>query len=169
MCSSDLGNPRDQIMPFYKAVKPHGYIGWGKTTHLGYGIPLMMGAKLARPEMFCLNFMGDLAFGHTGTEIETAVRAEIPITSLVINNRTMGGYDDKMPTAMAKYGAGNQGGDYAGMATAMGALGIHVEKPTDISMAIQQARVANEEGKVVVIEVATVQEKRFSQYEDLMS
>ena len=164
----DAGNPRDQIMPFYKAVKPHGYIGWGKTTHLGYGIPLMMGAKLARPDKFCMNFMGDLAFGHTGTEIETAVRAEIPITSLVINNRTMGGYDDKMPTAMAKYGAGNQGGDYAGMAKAMGALGLHVEKPGDISMAIQQAKVANEEGKVVVIEVATVQEKRFSQYEELL-
>ncbi|GIT38823.1 MAG: hypothetical protein Ct9H300mP8_00190 [Gammaproteobacteria bacterium] len=41
----DAGNPRDQIMPFYKASIPHGYIGWGKTTHLGYGIPLVMGAK----------------------------------------------------------------------------------------------------------------------------
>ena len=38
----DAGNPRDQIMPFYKASIPHGYIGWGKTTHLGYGIPLVL-------------------------------------------------------------------------------------------------------------------------------
>ena len=70
----DAGNPRDQIMPFYKATVPHGYIGWGKTTHLGYGIPLAMGSKMANPDKFCMNFMGDLAFGHTGTEIETAVR-----------------------------------------------------------------------------------------------
>ena len=45
----DAGNPRDQIMPFYKASAPRGYIGWGKTTHLGYGIPLMVGAKIADP------------------------------------------------------------------------------------------------------------------------
>ncbi|MBS01786.1 MAG: hypothetical protein CMQ24_03655, partial [Gammaproteobacteria bacterium] len=62
----DAGNPRDQIMPFYKATVPFGYIGWGKTTHLGYGIPLAIGAKIADPSKFCLNFMGDLAFGHTG-------------------------------------------------------------------------------------------------------
>jgi len=109
----DAGNPRDQIMPFYKATTPHGYIGWGKTTHLGYGIPLVMGAKMADPSKFCMNLMGDLAFGHTGMEIETAVRAQIPITTIVINNGTMGGYDKSMPTAMEKYGAGNQTGDYA--------------------------------------------------------
>jgi len=165
----DAGNPRDQIMPFYQATVPHSYIGWGKTTHLGYGIPLMIGAKLADPQKFCMNFMGDLAFGHTGTEIETAVRAQIPITSLVINNQTMGGYDDKMPTAMAKYGAGNQSGDYAGMAKAMGAQGIHVNKPEEIGPAILKARRANDEGEVVVIEVATRQEKDFSQYEDFFT
>ena len=44
-------------MPFYTSTVPHSYIGWGKTTHLGYGIPLMIGAKLAKPDKFCLNFM----------------------------------------------------------------------------------------------------------------
>jgi len=160
----DAGNPRDQVMPFYQATVPHSYIGWGKTTHLGYGIPLMMGAKLADPDKFCMNFMGDLAFGHTGTEIETAVRAQIPITTLVINNQTMGGYDDKMPVAMEKFGAGNQSGDYAGMARALGAKGIHVSEPEQIAPAIETAQQANREGEVVVIEVATRQEKRFSQY-----
>ena len=164
----DAGSPRDQIMPFYEATVPHGYIGWGKTTHLGYGIPLMMGAKLADPSKFCMNLMGDLAFGHTGTEIETAVRAEIPITTVVINNRTMGGYDEKMPVAMERYGAGNQGGDYAGMAQAMGAQGIHVNDVREIAPAIQQAQRANQDGEVVVIEVATRQFTRFSQYPELL-
>ena len=164
----DAGNPRDQIMPFYKATIPHSYIGWGKTTHLGYGIPLVIGAKLADPEKFCLNFMGDLAFGHTGTEIETAVRSEIPITTVVINNRTMGGYDQKMPVAMERYGAGNQGGDYAAMAQAMGALGIHVDDAGQIAPAIERAQRANQEGEVVVIEVATKQLTDFSQYPELL-
>jgi thiamine pyrophosphate-dependent acetolactate synthase large subunit-like protein len=165
----DAGNPRDQIMPFYKATVPHGYIGWGKTTHLGYGIPLMMGAKMADPSKFCMNFMGDLAFGHTGTEIETAVRAQIPITTIVINNRTMGGYDEKMPTAMEKYGAGNQSGDYAGMGQALGARGIHVSDAAGIGPAIKQAQKANDEGEVVVIEISTRQDTRFSQYTEFTS
>lgn len=165
----DAGNPRDQIMPFYKATVPHGYIGWGKTTHLGYGIPLMIGAKLADPNKFCMNFMGDLAFGHTGTEIETAVRAQVPITTVVINNRTMGGYDEKMPVAMEIYGAGNQGGDYAGMAKAMGAEAIRVSQSGEIAPAIQAAQRLNDEGEVVVVEIATRQYTHFSQYPELLS
>jgi thiamine pyrophosphate-dependent acetolactate synthase large subunit-like protein len=164
----DAGNPRDQIMPFYRATVPYGYIGWGKTTHLGYGIPLAMGAKIANPEKFCMNLMGDLAFGHTGMEIETAVRAEIPITTLVVNNRTMGGYDKYMPIAMEKYGVGNQSGDYAGVARALGATAINVDEIAAIGPAIKQAQAANKDGKVVVIEVSTRQDTRFSQYYDLL-
>ena len=162
----DAGNPRDQIMPFYKATVPHGYIGWGKTTHLGYGIPLAMGAKMADPSKICMNLMGDLAFGHTGMEIETAVREEIPITTVVINNRTMGGYDHHMPVAMEKYGAGNQGGDYAGVARALGAEAIDVDEVNGIAPAIETAQNLNRDGKVVVVEIATRQDTRFSQYTD---
>ena len=45
----DAGAPRDSIVPFYTATVPSSYIGWGKTTHLGFGLPLMIGAKLAHP------------------------------------------------------------------------------------------------------------------------
>lgn len=164
----DAGNPRDQIMPFYKATTPYGYIGWGKTTHLGYGIPLVMGAKMADPDKFCMNLMGDLAFGHTGMEIETAVRAEIPITTIIMNNRTMGGYDKSMPTAMERYGAGNQTGDYAGVAQALGAKTFKIDEVAAIGPAIDEAQNANKDGKVVVIEISTRQDTRFSQYYDLL-
>ena len=164
----DAGNPRDQIMPFYKASAPGGYIGWGKTTHLGYGIPLAVGAKVADPSKFCMNFMGDLAFGHTGLEIETAVRGEVPITTVVINNGTMGGYDKSMPTAMQRFGAGNQTGDYAGIARACGAEAINVDTVEGIAPALEAAKRANEEGKVCVVEIATRQDTRFSVYSDLL-
>ena len=45
----DAGSPRDQLSPFWKTTAPHTYIGWGKTTQLGYGLGLAMGAKLAMP------------------------------------------------------------------------------------------------------------------------
>lgn len=165
----DAGAPRDTIVPFYTATVPHSYIGWGKTTHLGYGIPLMIGAKLAKPEKFCLNFMGDLAFGHTGLELETAVRAGLPITTVVINNRTMGGYDEKMPVAMERYGVGNQSGDYAGVAKALGARSVRINDPKRIGPALKSAMRHNAEGRVAMIEIATRQETRFSTYPGLLT
>ena len=88
----DAGAPRDMIMPFYPGTVPHSYVGWGKTTHLGYGIPLMTGVKIACPDKFCLNFMGDGAFGMSGLDIETSVRAGAPITTVVLNNGGMATY-----------------------------------------------------------------------------
>ena len=164
----DAGNPRDQIMPFYPACAPRGYIGWGKTTHLGYGIGLAIGAKMADPSKLCMNFMGDLAFGHTGMEIETATRADIPIITVVVNNLTMGGYDKKMPVAMKRYGVGNQSGDYVGVARALGACGFHVRQPGEIGPAIERAKVANAAGRTAVIEIRTRQETRFSVYPELL-
>ena len=35
VATHDAGNPRDQIMPFYKAANPYGYIGWGKNHSPG--------------------------------------------------------------------------------------------------------------------------------------
>ncbi|WP_374450042.1 thiamine pyrophosphate-requiring protein, partial [Stella sp.] len=51
----DAGSPRDQLSPFWQATEPLSYIGWGKTTQLGYGLGLAMGAKLACPDKLCIN------------------------------------------------------------------------------------------------------------------
>ena len=49
-------------------------MGWGKSTQLGYGLGITMGAKLAAPKKLCVNVMGDAAIGMTGMDIETAAR-----------------------------------------------------------------------------------------------
>ncbi len=51
----DAGSPRDQLSPFWESTTPLSYIGWGKTTQLGYGLGLAMGAKVAQPEKTCIN------------------------------------------------------------------------------------------------------------------
>ena len=96
------------------------------------------------------------------------MRADAPITTVVINNQTMGGYDKSMPTAMEKYGAGNQSGDYAGVARALGAKAISVDQVEGIAPAIEEAKIANKEGQVCLIEVATRQDTRFSVYGDYL-
>ena len=85
----DAGSPRDQITPFWQATAPLSYIGWGKTTQLGYGLGLAMGAKLAHPDKLCINVWGDAAIGFTGMDFETAVRERIPILSILFNNFSM--------------------------------------------------------------------------------
>ena len=72
------------MVPFYNATTPHSYIGWGKTTHLGFGIPLMIGAKMACPDKMCVNLMGDGAFGMSGTDLETSARSGAAITTVLV-------------------------------------------------------------------------------------
>ena len=52
----DAGSPRDQLTPFWQSVTPLSYIGWGKTTQLGMGLGLAMGAKLEHPDKLCINW-----------------------------------------------------------------------------------------------------------------
>ncbi len=68
----DAGSPRDQdltVLGF--CTEPLSYIGWGKTTQLGMGLGLAMGAKLAKPDKLCINLWGDAAIGFTGMDFET--------------------------------------------------------------------------------------------------
>ncbi len=161
----DAGAPRDTIMPFYTATVPHSYIGWGKTTHLGYGIPLMIGAKLAKPDKFCLNFMGDGAFGMSGLDIETSVRAGAPITTIVLNNGGMATYPGGYPTAAELFGTTHMTGDYAKIAEGMGAVGITVTQPGNVADALKQAQRLNAEGKTVLLDIHTNLEARRSNFD----
>ena len=160
----DAGAPRDTIMPFYTATVPHSYIGWGKTTHLGYGIPLMIGAKMAAPDKFCLNFMGDGAFGMSGLDIETSVRAGAPITTIVLNNGGMATYPGGYPVASELFGTTHMTGDYAKIAEGMGAVGITVTSPNEIAPALAKARQLNAEGRTVLLDIHSNMEARRSNF-----
>ena len=154
----DAGNPRDQVTAFYEAIIPHGYIGWGKTTQLGMGLGLMHGAKLASPDMNCINIMGDAAFGMTGMDFETGVRNKLGVTTIVLKNSVMGGYSKHHPEAAKRYSIEKLGGDYAAMARAMGGHAETVVKPADIRPAIARALAQNANGTPALIEIRTREE-----------
>jgi acetolactate synthase-1/2/3 large subunit len=158
----DSGSPRDQLMPFYRATAPRGYLGWGKSHALGTGLGLIMGAKLAAADKFCVNFMGDAAFGMTGLDFETAVRTGIPITTIVLNNSSMAIERHALVVSHDKYRARDIGGNYADLGRAMGGYAERVEKPDEIVPAIQRARRHNESGRAVLLEFITSQEITFS-------
>ncbi|MCI0813300.1 MAG: thiamine pyrophosphate-requiring protein, partial [Chloroflexi bacterium] len=158
----DSGSPRDQLMPFYQAGGPRTYIGWGKSHGLGTGLGLNMGAKLADPDKFVVNFMGDAAFGMAGLDFETAVRSNIPILTVVFNNSTMAIETSAMAGSHELYRTRDLGGHYADLGRAMGGWAERVEDPEDVAAAIQRARNATENGQAALLEFITNEEVEFS-------
>jgi len=158
----DAGSPRDQISPFWEPVAPLTYLGWGKTTQLGYGLGLAMGAKLARPEMLCVNLWGDAAIGFTGMDFETAVRERIPILSVLLNNFSMAIELKIMKVATEKYRSTDISGNYADFARALGGWGERVTEPNAIVPAIKRAIAKTREGTPALLEFITEQAEDFS-------
>ncbi len=160
----DSGNPRDQIVPFYEATTPRGYLGWGNSTQLGAGLGYAMGAKLAAPEKTVVNLMGDTAVGMCGTDFETASRNRIGTITVIINNGAMGGYEKNIPIAVEKYGSKFLTGDYTKMADSLGCHAETITQPGDVGPALARAQEIASGGQPVVLEIMTREEPVFSQY-----
>jgi acetolactate synthase-1/2/3 large subunit len=160
----DAGSPRDQMSPFWQSVAPLSYIGWGKTTQLGYGLGLAMGAKLARPDHLCVNVWGDAAIGFTGMDFETAVRERIPILSVLFNNFSMAIEIPIMPVSTEKFRSTDISGHYADMAKAFGGYGERVETPDQIIPAIQRGIQKTQEGVPALLEFITAKEIQISSF-----
>lgn len=164
VATHDSGNPRDQMSPFWKALEPNSYIGWGKSTHLGYGLPLALGAKVAKPEKTVINVMGDAAFGMSGLDIETAARNHIGILTIVLNNSCLGDYERILPNATRLYGTRFLSGDYTKVAEGLGAYAERVEKPEEIVPALRRALKVTQEHRPALLEMITKEEIQFSKY-----
>ena len=158
----DAGSPRDQLSPFWQPVTPLSYIGWGKTTQLGYGLGLAMGAKLESPEKLCINVWGDAAIGFTGMDFETAVRERIPILSVMLNNSCMAIELPIMQVATQKFRSTDISGNYAALAQALGGYGERVTQPGAIVPAITRAVQKTQEGTPALLEFITAKEIEFS-------
>jgi len=160
----DSGNPRDQLLPFYEAIVPRGYLGWGKSTQLGYGYGLALGAKLAAPRKLVVNVMGDAAFGMVGMDVETAARERIGVLTILLNNSVMGGYDRSMPVAAERYRTHRLSGDYAAVASGLGAHAERVTSPADVAAAIARAAKVTMSGTPAVLEFITRAEPEVPRY-----
>jgi acetolactate synthase I/II/III large subunit len=161
----DSGSPREQLLPFYRATRPRSYLGWGKSHQLGTGLGLTIGAKIAAPEKFCVNFMGDAAFGMTGLDFETAVRCGVPILTIVLNNSQMAIEIPHMKLSHERHRARDLGGSYANLARDLGGWSERVEDPSQVADAILRARHQTEEGRACLLEFVTSAETAFSRRE----
>lgn len=119
---------------------------------LGWGLPAAMGMKLARPNDHLINVVGDGAFWMVAQDLETAVRENLPIINVVVNNFSYGNTRDRQKSAHhGRYlGVFYQNPDFAEFGKLLGAYGERVEKAEDVLPAIQRAIAS---GKPAVIDV----------------
>ena len=162
----ESGSSREYLVPFWEARHPRSFIGWGKSTQLGYSLGLAMGAKMAAPEKQVINIMGDAAFGTVGLDIETAVRAEIPILTIVLNNSIMAIYQDsRFPFAIEKYRVKELSGQFSEVAEAMGAYSEKITDPGEIVPAIERGLEVTRSGRTAVLEFITKEEGEYSKFQ----
>ena len=160
----DSGYPRNQLVPFWPALNPRSYIGWGKSTQLGYGLGLALGAKVAAPDKVVINVMGDAAFGMAGLDIETAARSELGTITVGLNNGVMTHYYDHFPHATENWKSNELGGIYSDTAKSLGAHGERIHNPDEIGPAMKRALEASNSGQPVLLEMITKEEENISNY-----
>jgi len=97
-----------------------------------------------------------------GLVFEPAVRCNIPITTIVLNNSTMAIETQAMKFSHEKLRTRDLGGNYANLARDLGGYGERVEHSAQVGDAIRRARRLNENGTTVLLEFITSEETAFS-------
>ncbi|NYT38412.1 sulfoacetaldehyde acetyltransferase [Allopusillimonas soli] len=161
MVSTDIGNINSVANSYLRFEKPRSFfapMSWG---NCGYALPTIIGAKVAAPERPAIAYAGDGAWGMSMSEIMTCVRHDIPVTAVVFHNRQWGAEKkNQVDFYNRRFVAGeldNQ--SFAGIAQAMGAQGIVVDKLEDVGPALRKAVEAQmNEGKTTVVEIMCTRE-----------
>lgn len=116
-------------------LTPRGIAG------LGWGLPFAMGAKLARPQSKVIGLVGDGGFAHVWGEIEMAVRENIPVVLIVLNNSqlAMQRHGELLGFGKTTTGIEFAAVDHAQIARAVGANGVRIEDPEGFAPALRKA------------------------------
>lgn len=123
------------LAPGMRFLTPRGLAG------LGWGVPLAMGAKVAKPAARVVALVGDGGFAHSWAELETMVRMDITLTVVVLNNGVLGYQKDAETVKFGTYTTACHFApvDHAAIARACGCVGVHVETPVEILPALRDA------------------------------
>ncbi|GES52403.1 hypothetical protein Rhsp01_49040 [Rhizobium sp. NBRC 114257] len=114
-------------------LTPRGLAG------LGWGLPLALGAKAARPEHPVVAIIGDGGFAHSWAEMETMVRSELPITIILLNNGILGFQRDAETVKFGRFTSACHFApvDHMKIAQACGCPAVRVEDPAELTAHLQ--------------------------------
>ncbi len=161
MVSTDIGNINAVANSYLRFEEPRSFFAPMSFGNCGYSLPTMIGAKLAAPDRPAIAYAGDGAWGMSMVEIMTCVRHDIPVTAVVFHNRQWGAEKkNQVDFYNRRFVAGElESESFAGIAKAMGAEGIVVDKLEDVGPALKKAvDMQMNQGKTTVIEVMCTRE-----------
>ncbi|MFJ8917485.1 sulfoacetaldehyde acetyltransferase [Amycolatopsis sp. NPDC102389] len=161
MVSTDIGNINSVANSYLRFEEPRSFFAPMSFGNCGYALPTIIGAKAAAPDRPAISYAGDGAWGMSMGEIMTAVRHDIPVTAVVFHNRQWGAEKkNQVDFYNRRFVAGElESESFAGIAKAMGAEGVVVEKLDEVGPALQRAVEAQmNEGKTAVIEIMCTRE-----------
>lgn len=161
MISTDIGNINSVANSYLRFEKPRSFFAAMSFGNCGYAFPTIIGAKVAAPDRPAVSYAGDGAWGMSMGETMTCVREDIPVTAVVFNNGQWGAekknqvdfYDHRFIAGELD----NQ--SFAGIAKAMGAEGVVVNRLEDVGSALARAVDAQmNDRKTTIIEIMCTQE-----------
>lgn len=119
---------------------------------MGWGFPAAMGLKLARPDARVVVVAGDGSFWMVAQDVETAVREDIAVVIVVMNNFAFGNTRDRQRFAFGERynGVFYKNPDFAEFARLLGAHGERVESDDQFAPALQRSLAA---GRPAIIDV----------------
>lgn len=161
MVSTDIGNINSVANSYLRFERPRSFLAPMSYGNCGYALPTIIGAKVAAPERPAIAYAGDGAWAMSMGEIMTAVRHDIPVTGVVFHNRQWGAEKKNQVDFYNRrfVAAELESQSFAGIAEAMGAEGIVVEKLDEVGPALQRAVTAQmKEGKTTVVEIMCTRE-----------
>ena len=161
MVSTDIGNINSVANSYLRFEEPRSFFAPMSFGNCGYALPTMIGAKLAAPDRPAIAYAGDGAWAMSMVEILTAVRHDIPVTAVVFHNRQWGAEKKNQVDFYNRrfVAAELENESWSGMAKAMGAEAIVVDKLEDVGPALKKAiDMQMNEGKTCVIEIMCTRE-----------
>lgn len=161
MVSTDIGNINSVANSYLRFERPRSFLAPMSFGNCGYALPTIIGAKTAAPERPAVAYAGDGAWAMSMVEIMTAVRHDIPVTAVVFHNRQWGAEKKNQVDFYNRRFVADElvSESFAGIAQAMGAEGIVVEKIEDVGPALKRAiDMQMTDGKTTVVEIMCTRE-----------
>jgi len=161
MISTDIGNINSVANSYLRFEKPRSFFAAMSFGNCGYAFPTIIGAKVAAPDRPAISYAGDGAWGMSMGETMTCVREDIPVTAVVFNNGQWGAEKkNQVDFYSHRFIAGElENQSFAGIANAMGAEGVVVNRLEDVGTALSNAVDAQmNERKTTIIEIMCTQE-----------